>query len=100
MEDKILDAITVWAPIALIVLSAINACTQHYTRFNGIIRLVMAIVERLSFLASKNTGKLLKAPLANVGPNPAMERMQDVEKQLKAMAKRKKVGGGPLAGRR
>ena len=90
MEDRLLDIIPIWAPAVLIVLSAINACTKHYTRFNGILRIVMAVIERLSFLASKQTGHCTKPPLSSIGPNPALERQEHVKEQLRRMAERKK----------
>lgn len=90
MEDKVLDIITIWAPAVLIVLSAINSVTKHYTRFNGGLAIIMEIIERLSFLASKRTGQTWKAPFLNVPPDPTMERMADVEERLRRMAEIKK----------
>ena len=92
MEDRLLDIVIIWAPVVLLVLSVINACTEHYTKFNGVLRVVMAVIERLSFLASRRSGAVLKRPLTSVVPDPALERMADVRKRLEAMARLKEAG--------
>jgi hypothetical protein len=91
MEDRLLDIVTIWAPAVLIVLSAVNACTKHYTRFNGVLRVILEVVERLSFLASRQTGRSTKPLLSSVEPDPSIERGEHVRKQLKEMAERKKL---------
>lgn len=100
MDDKILDIITLYAPVALIILSAINAATKHYTKFNGLLKILMGVIERLAVLSSKNTRGRFKMPGTSVEPDADIERMQYVQKQLEAMAKRKETYRRPLARRR
>ena len=94
--EQFLDIVTLWAPAVLLVLSVVNSLTEHYSKFNGILRLVMAVIERLSVLASKETGRRFKAPGASVKPDPIMERMADVKKQFEDLAKRKAAHRSPL----
>ena len=99
MPDVALEVITVWAPIAMLVLSVVNTLTKHYTKFNGWLRVVMSVVERLSFLASKGTQKRIKTPGSSVEPDPILERIIDAQKQFEDMAKRKESRRHSLAGR-
>jgi len=87
--EQFLDIVTLWAPPVLLVLSVINALTKHYTKFSGILRIVMAVIERLSVLASRQTGRKFKVLGASVRPDPILERMTDVQKQFEELAKRK-----------
>jgi hypothetical protein len=89
MDPRILDVITLYVPVVIAVLSAINMATQHYTKFNGILRVIMAVIENLSVLASKNTGKTLKPPMVSIPPDPCLDRMASVKKQLEEMAKKR-----------
>jgi len=99
MEEKLLDIVTLYAPVTLVVLSIVNSLTVHYTKFNGVLRIVMAVIERLSFLASKRSGAKFKAPGKSIPPDPIVERIYDVEKQLKHLAEQKKNRSNSLAGR-
>lgn len=100
MSEQILNIITLWAPPVLLLLSIVNSVTKHYTKFNGILRIVMAVIERLSFLASQNSRSKLKVPGSNVQPDPTMEKMREYEKQFKEMARLKKTRRSKVAGRR
>ena len=91
MEDKLIEIIALWAPAVLIVLSAINSCTKHHTKFHGILRVILLVVERLSFMASRQTGMTTKPIFSDVGPDPVIEREANVKEQLKRMAKGKKA---------
>lgn len=84
MDQNILDLITVWAPIVLVLLSIVNSVTKHYTKFNGWIRIVMLIVERASFLASKNAPKRIKAPGTSLPPDQTMEHMREFQDRLRS----------------
>lgn len=95
--EKIAMHLSVWIPIAMLILSLANSSTKHYTKFNGIIRAMMAFLERLSFLTSKYSAPVFKLPGTSVLPSSTIERVADVDKQLKRLAKLKKIGGRPLA---
>lgn len=100
MSQDVIDIITLWAPPVILILSVVNSLTKHYTRFNGILRIVLQVVERLSFLASKQTGKRVKLVGKSIKPDPILERLADVEEQFKRMAKIKKASGNSLVRRR
>jgi hypothetical protein len=103
MDEKVLDYITIYAPAAIAILSAINALTKHYTKFNGILKIIMELIERLSVLSSKNTRGRFKMPGTSVSPDVDIERLEhyrNVKKQLEAVAKRKETNRHPLSGRR
>ena len=91
MSEQVFDIITLWAPSVLLILSIDNTLTKHYTKFNGVLRIVMSIVERISFLASKQTGRKLKAPGSSVIPSPVLEKLADYESLLKSIRKNRRA---------